>query len=60
VILMEAVKEMVLQLITYSILSSGCLHLMPSKQYESMAEMAVGLGYICMILDGIRTFVGMG
>ena len=57
---MEVVKEMVLQLITYSILSSGCLHLMPSKQYESMAEMAVGLGYICMILDGIRTFVGMG
>ncbi|MBQ8983976.1 MAG: hypothetical protein IJ079_10365 [Lachnospiraceae bacterium] len=48
---MIAIKEMIIHLISYSVLASCCLQLIPSKKYGQWAETAIGLGYICMILD---------
>lgn len=51
---MELVREFVQSIVTFSILSAFCLHLMPDKKYQSYANFTVGLVYICMILDMLQ------
>ncbi len=51
---MELVREYIQTIVTFSILSAFCLHLLPGKKYQSYANFTVGLIFICIILDMLQ------
>ena len=49
--LIEIIKEFMRDIVTFSVLSAFCIHLLPEKKYQKFASFAVGLVYICMLLN---------
>lgn len=54
----DIIKEFMRNILIFSVLSAFCIHLLPEKRYQSYARFAVGLVYICMILDVVGSLFG--
>lgn len=56
--LLEIMKEFVRSIVIFSVLSAFCIHLLPARQYQKHAKFAIGLVYVCMIMDVICVIFG--
>jgi hypothetical protein len=56
---MTNVYEFLHGIITYSVVSTFCMHLLPGKKYRGYADFAVGLVYVCMILDMLQEIMSV-
>lgn len=45
------IREFMRNIVVFSVLSAFCIHLLPEQKYQKYARFAIGLAYICMILD---------
>lgn len=55
---MSIIKELMGNILIFSVLSGFCVHLLPEKRYQKYARFAVGLVYICMVLDAVNHLFG--
>lgn len=54
----DIIKEFIRNLVVFSVLSAFCTHLLPERRYQKYARFAIGLVYICMIMDMIGALLG--
>lgn len=55
---LDIIKEFMRNLLIFSVLSAFCIHLLPEKRYQKYVQFAVGLVYICMVLDTVSRLFG--
>lgn len=56
--IVPVMKEFVQNIVIFSVLSAFCIHLLPDQRYQKYARFAIGLVYVCMIMDVICTLFG--
>lgn len=56
--LFDIMKELVRNIVMFSVLSAFCIHLLPAQRYQKYAKFAMGLVYVCMIMDAICGLFG--
>ena len=56
---MSILVEYIKTIVTYSVLSALCIHLLPGKRYQRYAGFTIGLIYICIFLDMIEELIVM-
>ncbi|MBQ8147750.1 MAG: hypothetical protein IJ040_03060 [Lachnospiraceae bacterium] len=49
--LINVIREFVRNVVIYTVLAAFCMQLLPAEAYRKYARFAVGLVYICMMLD---------
>lgn len=54
----DILKEFMRNIVIFSVLSAFCIHLLPDQKYQKYARFAIGLVYICMILDAVHCLFG--
>lgn len=54
----QIMKEFVQNIVIFSVLSAFCIHLLPDQRYQRYARFAIGLVYVCMIMDVVYTLFG--
>ena len=55
---LDIIKEFMRNILIFSVLSAFCIHLLPEKRYQKYVQFAVGLVYICMVLDAVSRLFG--
>ncbi|MBO5239542.1 MAG: stage III sporulation protein AF [Lachnospiraceae bacterium] len=52
------VKDFMRNMVVFTVLSAFCVHLLPEQKYQKYARFAIGLVYICMVLELLGTILG--